>query len=290
MASRRDDELRAAARIAVVAATTVIASFVASKAARDAILLSSFSIERLPLFVGISAALSLPVVLLAGRLFVRFAPDRLLPLLNLVSAVMLIGEWLLSQHHPDVAAVIVFLHLGSFGAVLVSGFWSIVNERFDVQSAKRYVGRIGVGATLGGILGGLLAERTAVYLAPGAILVVLAMLQATCAIVLRALTSEEPRRRPAEAASLAPLASLRTIARTPLLRNLGIVVVLGAVGASALDFVFKAEVVAASEGGTLRMFALYHLGTSVVTAVMQLALAQPVLRSLGVARTVGTLQ
>ncbi|HEY5950302.1 MAG TPA: hypothetical protein VIV40_32635, partial [Kofleriaceae bacterium] len=216
--SRRSKELQSAARIAVVGALVVIASFVASKASRDAVLLSNFDIDRLPLFVGISAVLSLPIALIAGRLFLRFSPDRLLPVLNLVSALMLVGEWWLAAREPRLTAVIVFLHLGSFGAVLVSGFWSIINERFDVRTAKRYVGRIGVGATLGGILGGVIAERTAVYLEPNMILLVLAVLQAVCAFVLRLLASHEPRRQPAPEA-LAPLAALRTIRQTPLLRN-----------------------------------------------------------------------
>jgi AAA family ATP:ADP antiporter len=288
MSADRADELRAAARVAVAAAVAVLSSFVASKAARDAILLSSFDVEQLPLFVGLSAALSLPLVLLAGRLFIRFSPGRLLPVMNLASAILLIGEWLLARGEPRVAAVIVFLHLGSFGAVLVSGFWSIITERFDVQSAKRYVGRIGVGATLGGILGSVIAERAAVYLEANAILAVLAILQAACAFVLRKLATDEPARRPPPEA-LTPLASLRTIARTSLLRNLAFVIVLSAIGAAALDYVFKAEVVRASHGGMLRMFALYHLGTSAITALIQLLVAQRVLRGLGVARTVGTL-
>ncbi|MBA3459598.1 MAG: hypothetical protein H0T46_06540 [Deltaproteobacteria bacterium] len=287
MAGRAED-LRRAARIAVVAAVTVIAGFVASKAARDAILLSSFSIEQLPLFVGASAALSLPVVLFASRLFVRYSPDRLLPILNLVSASMLIGEWLLTESHPRLAAVIVFLHLGSFGAVLVSGFWSIVNERFDVRTAKRYVGRIGVGATLGGILGGIIAERTAVHLDPDMILLVLAILQGVSALVLSLLVGHESHHEP-EPEATAALASLRTIARTALLRNLTIVVVLGAISAAALDYVFKMEVVAASDNGPLRMLALYQLGTAIVTAFIQIVAAQKVLQVLGVARSVGTL-
>ena len=214
-------ELRAAARIAVVAALTVIAAFVASKAARDAILLSNFSIESLPLFVGLSAALSLPIVLWAGRLFVRYSPGRLLPIFNVVSALMLVGEWVLAHHEPRIAAAIVFLHLGSFGAVLVSGFWSIINERFDVRSAKRYVGRIGVGATLGGIVGGLVTERTAVYLETNAILLVLAGLQVLCAVVLGLLARKELQRTHAPE-PLPALGALRTIARTsliPLERN-----------------------------------------------------------------------
>lgn len=284
----REEELRKAGRVAVIAALTVLSGFVASKAARDAVLLSNFSIEQLPMFVGLSAALSLPLVLLASRLFVRFSPDRLLPILNLASAALLIGEWKLLDTQPKVAAVIVFFHLGSFGAVLVSGFWSIVNERFDVRTGKRYVGRIGVGATIGGILGGVIAERTAVYLEPNMILLALAFLQGISAVVIHSLAVHEPHHEPTPE-SLAPLASLRTIAKSTLLRNLAVVVVLGAVGAAALDYVFKAEVVSASRNGPLRILAVYQLGTAVVTALMQILAVPRVLGTLGIARTVGTL-
>ena len=49
------------------------------KAARDAILLSQFSIEYLPLFVGLSVVLALPVIIVAGKLMTRHGPHRLVP-------------------------------------------------------------------------------------------------------------------------------------------------------------------------------------------------------------------
>ena len=88
--------------------------------------------------------------------------------------VMLIAEWVVFQRAPRVAAVATFFHLSTLGAVLVSGFWSIINEQLDAQTAKRHIGRVGMAATIGGIAGGLVAERAAVYLEPGAILLVLA--------------------------------------------------------------------------------------------------------------------
>jgi len=283
-----DDAERRSARIAFVGALVVIAAFVAGKAARDAILLANFPVDNLPLFIGASAVMSLPVIVVAGRLFVRYGPHRLVPLLNVYSATLLGGEWLLLQQHPRIAAVIVFLHLGSLGAVLVSGFWSIVNERFDIQSAKRYAGRIGLGATLGGVIGGVIAERTAVHLAPDMILIVLAGIQLLCAAALSALGRGALLRRGSED-EVARLSVVRVIGRNALLRNLGIVIVLCAVSAAALDFVFKVELVAAAEDDPLRLFALYHAATSIITALVQLLLAPAVLLRLGVARSVLTL-
>jgi len=123
-------------------------------------LLARFDIKMLPLFIAISAVTSLPVILVAGRLMVRWGPARLIPVVNVVSAALAVVEWLLLQRYPRFGAVMAYFHFSIAGAVLVSGFWSIVNERFDVRSAKRHIGRIGMGATLGGILGGLIAERT----------------------------------------------------------------------------------------------------------------------------------
>src|SRR5689334_8147667 len=143
-----DRDVRGPARVATLAACVVIAGFVAGKAARDAILLSAFPVEMLPIFVGAAAVLSLPLVVLAGRIMVRIGPGRLAVGVNLLSVAFLAGEWALMPYAQRAAAIACFFHIASFGAMLVSAFWSIINERFDPQSAKRHIGRIGLGATI----------------------------------------------------------------------------------------------------------------------------------------------
>ena len=88
------------AGLAAACAATVIASFVAGKAARDAILLANFDVTSLPMFVGIAAAISIPLVLVIGRLMVRFGPVRLFVVLNGASAALLVAEWLVFQTEP----------------------------------------------------------------------------------------------------------------------------------------------------------------------------------------------
>src|SRR5205823_5556252 len=179
-----DDGQHRAGWVATITALVVVAGFIAGKAARDAILLSSFSITALPIFITISALISFPVILIAGKLMTRFGPAQLMPALNVISAALAVVEWLLLARYPRPTTVAIYFHISTSGAVLVSGFWSMINERFDVQSAKRHIGRIGMGATLGGIIGGIIAERTAVYLSADAILLVLAGLQLACAATL----------------------------------------------------------------------------------------------------------
>ena len=283
------DDQRRPATIATISALVVVSSFVAGKAGRDAILLSEFSIESLPLFMAISAALSLPIILVAGRLMTRYGPARLVPAMNAVSAVFAITEWILLARYPRPIAVVVFFHLSTASAVLVSGFWSIVNERFDVQTAKRHIGRIGVGATIGGILGGVVAERTAVYFAPETILLVLAGLQLSCAAFLYVFARGAQVTR-AVVESEGTWRALGIVAKSKLLRNVGAIVILGAVAAGVLDYVFKADIVAgASNGQLLRSLALFYTATNIITAFVQLVLCSPVIARLGVPRSVATL-
>src|SRR5580765_2129064 len=135
-----NDPQRRTGWVATIAALAVVAGFVAGKAARDAILLSNFGIKTLPIFITISALLAMPIILVAGKLMTRFGPARLMPALNLISAAFAVVEWLLLARYPRPTAIAIYFHLSTSGAVLVSGFWSIINERFDVQRAKRHIG------------------------------------------------------------------------------------------------------------------------------------------------------
>jgi len=63
-----------------------------------------------------------------------------------MSAVFFVGEWLLLGYQPGIASIVLYLHMAIFGAILISGFWSIINERFDPHSAKQRVARIAAAA------------------------------------------------------------------------------------------------------------------------------------------------
>jgi len=282
------DDQKRLARLATISALLVVAAFMAAKAARDATLLTHYSIRALPLFVGLSALLSLPVIIIAGKLMVKWGPHRLVPVMNAVSGAVAVGEWMTIHSFPRVVSVIVFFHLSTASAVLVSGFWSIVNERFDIHSAKRHIGQIGMGATLGGILGGVVAERTAVYLQPDSILLVLAGMQMVCAVMLWLFGRGGQTKE--ELQSESTWRALGQVARTSLLRRAGLVVVITAVGAGALDYVFKADLVhGGSRADLLRTLAVFYTVTNIITAVVQIGLSGPLLTWLGVPRAVSTL-
>jgi len=283
-----NEKQRGLAWLATISALLVVASFMAAKAARDATLLAHYSIRSLPLFVGLSALLSLPIIIVAGKLMMRYGPHRLVPAMNAVSGLAALAEYMMMASFPRLTAVLVFFHLSTASAVLVSGFWSIVNERFDIHNAKRHIGRIGMGATIGGILGGVIAERTAVYFKPDTILLVLAVMQGVSGVALWAFGRGSTVHEAPAAEST--WSALGTVTKSHLLRRAGLVVVITAVAAGALDYVFKADIVrGGSRSHLLHSLAVFYTVTNVITAIVQIALSGPVLTFLGVPRSVSTL-
>ncbi|MGE0786279.1 MAG: Npt1/Npt2 family nucleotide transporter [Sandaracinaceae bacterium] len=269
-----------AAFFALIAAGLMIAQQVGSKATRDALFLTSFSAADLPRVVIASAAASMVTVLVATRAYARFGPQRVVPVSFAVSGALFIGEWLAAPSMPDAVAVVLFLHTAVFGALSISGFWSVVNERFDPHTAKRVVGRIGTGATVGGVAGGVLAERVGRLSDANTMLFVLAVLSVLAAIFVVGIS----RGGAAHVREAAPRGALAILRSSPYLRGLGALVLLTAISASLLDYAFKAEAAAHFESGELlSFFALFHVGAAIASLFFQTALAKPALERLGVA-------
>lgn len=283
--------------VAVVTAVVMIAFQMAAKATRDALFLSSYDVSALPRMVMLSAAVSMLVALGASRWMTAVGPARLVPGAFAASGALLLIEWLLVSDYRGVVAILLYLHYGSLGAVLVSGFWSIINEGFDPRTAKRYVGKIAAGATVGGVLGGLLAERMAVLASVESMLPILAALHFVCSGLLlgarRAHDRAEtrggaPRRRGVSAAGVS---GLRTIIGMPYLRGLVALVLLATMGEVLIDYVFKARATGAFGDGErlLRFFAVFYTGVSVLTVAVQAAGSRFALQRLGLTRTVALL-
>jgi len=284
------DDTRRAALAASFCAVLGIAAQVAGKAARDAIFLDNFSVTRLPALLVSASVLSVVAALGMARAMARRSPGRLVPLVNLISAVLLMVEWFALERVPRPAAIAVYLHQSVFGAILVSGFWSLVAESFDPRTARKVMGTIGAGATLGGVLGAVVAERAAAIVGTHFILPVLAGLQLIAAWRLWALARMAHAPRPSDQTPLAVGEAVRSIFRVALLRHLALLVVIGTISAALLDYVFKARAADSFRGvNLLRFFAAYYGAVGVATAANQWTVGRVSLESWGIARTLGTL-
>ncbi len=277
-----------AAAAATFAAAAMIAQQVAGKAARDAFFLSELDIAALPNMIIASAAIS---VIAVRGLAHRMTPRRV-PLGFATSAALLLVQWVLAVSQPRWVAVALYLHMAVFGSILISGFWALVTERFDPRSARRHMSGIASGATLGGFVGGLLAERIAALLSVTAMLPTLAALHLLCAVLVSRLVPERTAGGAAGAGEAEEAGrAARVLRRDSYLRHLAYLVLLGAIGAALIDFMFKARVVAAYDDGEdlMRFFAVYYTAVGLLTFVLQAALSRHFLERLGLARTVATL-
>lgn len=274
--------------LACLAAGLLVAQQVAAKATRDALFLSNFHVTTLPIAAGLTAAASLAGVLAFSRGMARSSPPLMMHWALGASAILLVAEWWLALAAPPLAAVAVYLHTGVFGATLVSGFWSVINERFDPYTARQVVGRIGTGASLGGVGGGLLAWRAAALVGVPAMLLVMAVLTLGCLAVLW-IVHHHDRLRPVPVAAVAPgpAYALGLIRRHVYLRNVAVLVGLCAVTEAMLDYVLSAAVTTRfTRGGPLMsFFALYHTTIGVLALAVQAMVARRLLERLGLGGT-----
>jgi hypothetical protein len=195
--------------------------------------------------------------------------------------------------------------------MLGSGFWLIVTEHFDPHTARRVFGRIGAAGTVSGLVGAILADRLASAFGITAMFPVLAALNLVCAWQTRALgraTAASQRRQTpdiaddeamqagsmldatAHLAATSPQTGFRALAQTPYLRTLAAFVLLSTLGATLIDYVFKAEAVEAvgRSEALLRFFAIYYAATALLSLIVQVFAGAKALGKLGLGLTTST--
>ncbi|MBS1827137.1 MAG: hypothetical protein JST93_17600 [Acidobacteria bacterium] len=278
--------------LAMAAASFMLAHQIAAKAARDGLFLSRFPATDLPKIVGLAAVVAVLFSLLFSRALSRFSPARLVPVAYLVSSAFHMVEYFLIDSYRDATVYLVYLHIVGFGAILLSGFWSLASELFDPREAKLQFGRIAGMGTAGGIAGGVMAERTVVLLSVDALLLVLAALHLGCGLMLAGMIQSTPpavTKRKEDDAGWA--AAKRAFAGAPFLLSLALLVLLGTTSAALLDYLFKSGATNAfGRGqGLTRYFAIYYTGGQVLTFLVQSLLTPIALSKLGLGKSVMSL-
>ena len=281
---------RFATAFALVSATLMIAHQVGGKATRDAVFLSHYDVTQLPKMVIVAALLSMLAVIVMSRLLARFGPSRVVPLAFLVSAVLFVGSWLLYATQPALAALTLYLQMAVFGAVLISGFWSVVNERFDPHTAKRTIAQVAAAATLGGVIGGLLADRVAAMLDARAMIVVLGGLHLACAMAVRGI-GRATTPASGQTVEVEVESGIGLLFRHRYLTLMGLLMTLVAVLAALVDYAFKAEAarMLTDEAALVGLFGRFYAIAGVVTFAVQSLAGPRLLNRFGIGATLATL-
>jgi hypothetical protein len=270
-------------------AALMIAHQVAGKAVRDSFFLSNYPASELPKMVIAAAVVTMLLVLLFARAMGRFGPQRLVAAGFLLSSIVHGIEYRMMPGNPALWSLVVYFHIVALGAILLSGFWSLMAESFDPRSAKHLFGRIAGAGTLGGIAGGLMAERFAAVCSAASVLLLLAGLHLLCFCVIASVgTSTQGSRNRASHEAISPV---KLFGRAPYLGATAILVLAGTSSAAILDYLFKAGAGSAIGKGAplLRFFAVFYTSTQVLTFIGQTFLAQRSLQRFGIGRTISAL-
>ena len=287
-------DLKVTRRVHVVApviAAALIAQQVASNAVRDALFLTWYQVTSLPYFMAAAAVLAIPAAEFSGRLLARFGPARVVPFILGIGSLLFLIEWNLLGGHPRVASGLVYVHASVLGAIGISAFWSLLNERFDPHAAKALMARVAAAAAFGGLAGGVGAERVAVLMSQGALFILLGLSGTACVagsvFIGRGMPARRARPEVQKEEGRSGWAEIR---RVPLLRDLALVVALAAALAALTDYLLKAEVVSwFGKGESLvRFFGLFYAGTAFAAFLLQAVLGRAILARIGLGGSVAS--
>jgi len=274
--------MRAVVTVGMTVATLMIAQHIAGKATRDALFLSYFDVSQLPKLMMVSAVLSVIAVVAMSRMLARFGPARLVPALFLGSGVLLAGQWVLAELRPGLAAVAIYVHVAVVNSLVISGFWSVINERFDPYTAKKVVPRLIAASTFGGLIGGLAASAVASLADTRSILLMLSVLHlACCAGVYWLARGQQPAAhrdgKPPAADMLGPLK------RSVLIRRMALLALLVATTAAVLDYILKAEASSSlAREDLILFFSYFYTAVGLGTFLVQSAVGNKALKWFGI--------
>ncbi|HZJ66827.1 MAG TPA: hypothetical protein VFD36_25145, partial [Kofleriaceae bacterium] len=127
------------------------------KVAREPLILLGGGAELKAYASAGQAVLMLGVVPAFGWLSSRVGRLRLLTTMQLIFMGCLVAFYLLANLHAPIGLAF-YLWLGIFNMLVVSNFWSFANDLYTEEQGKRLFAVIGIGASIGAILGAFVPQ------------------------------------------------------------------------------------------------------------------------------------
>ena len=195
--------------------------------------------------------------------------------------------WLLFHLHVRYLSAFFYIWVACFSITSVTQFWTLANDLFDPQEAKRLFGLIISGGSAGGVLGGLLTNRAVKWMHTEDLLLLSSFLLAACIILVSFLWKYLPSSSAGAAKERAPIepASTRKLFLTSrYLWMLAGVVVFAKVASTIVDNQFNAivEMHLVGKQAKTAFFGAFSAGLNVISFLMQLYATPFSLRLLGI--------
>ena len=266
------------------AALMMIAHLQGGKTVRDALFLSNFDVIDLPKMMIATAVFSLLAVFTFSRLLSAHGPLRITPALYIFSGVLSVGEFFGMVLWPHVITIILYLHITVVDSLLISGFWSIINERYDPYSAKKVISRMVIFTTLGGLLGAGAASVVAKMIDTRAVLAMLAILHGLTGLALYKVTRGQTKIAGQQAI---PQSLLTIVKHNSLIRRIGLLMLTLAGIMALLDYLFKATLqVTLSKEELVSFFAYFYIAIDIGSLLLQTLVGSKALRWFGLGGTI----
>lgn len=199
-----------------------------------------------------------------------------------------------------------FVWISVFNLFVVSVFWSFMTDIFRERQSRRLFGLIGVGGTVGGIVGSAITAFLVGFLSPATLLLFSVLLLEGAVVCLKALDSRcAASPVAAEGAAAGPrgggeaddviggsaLEGIRRVLASPYLLGIGAFMLLFTIGSTFL-YNIQADIVSrtfATGAERTSVFARIDLSVNILTLFTQLFLTGRILKWLGVRLALGVL-
>lgn len=122
----------------------------------------AFGVDNLPYALALTPFMLIGMIWFYGRLLTRMGPKSTLVFTTLLSALVFCLSYFLFQSGNKWGAGFLYIYKEAYIVVIIEQYWSFINSRLSVESAKRLSGPVIGISTLGGILGGLVLKNYAV--------------------------------------------------------------------------------------------------------------------------------
>jgi ATP:ADP antiporter, AAA family len=143
------------------------------KTAREPLILASGAEVKSYSSAG-QALLLIPVTHLYGKLAERVGRMRLITVVTLFFAVNLLLFFLAGKAHVPHVGVAFFLWVGIFSLMIVAQFWSFAADIYKQEQGKRLFAILGIGGTVGAVVGSGIARALVKPLGPFGLMLVAA--------------------------------------------------------------------------------------------------------------------
>lgn len=278
--------------MAAFAALAIIALQVASKIARDTLFLANAGVETLSYAMCTAAVVSVVLAFMTANWARARSPLELLVVGLATNAVLFLTEGAVLARAPVATSWLLFIHVSAFGPVIASAFWLHLADAIRGPDAPRTFASVSSGATLGGVCGGILAERVTSVFSFERLLLMLAAGAVTLAVgAFVAHRRSAPDDVEPSDPEVSTSSAVALVAERPYLRKLALLLALTAIATSIGDFVMKTSVAGVIQDATslVAFFSLFHTLTGVLSFALQTTATRSLIERIGVRGTLALL-